>query len=309
MRITKMLIGLMLVLCVACNKSERVTPSGLKYKVVKEGTGEPLKTGDVLLFNFVFKDSKDSVWRTTYEVDFPPYMVIPDSAQVREADGLTQLLTALTPGDSAIVSLPIKDFFKDIIRRPMPVEFDSTLVFTYQIKAEKAMSRDSFMVYQQNFYAKKTAEQATKDTEAIESYLAKNNITAQKTPLGVYYVITQPGKGENGKSGQTADVNYTGYTLEGKYFDTSVKAVAMEKGLYDPQREQYVPYAPYPVTIDQTSVINGWHDALKVLNRGAKATVFIPSGLAYGPQRKSEVIKENEVLIFELEIVDLKNSK
>lgn len=304
-----MLIGLLLVLCVACEQSERETPSGLKYKLVKEGTGVPTKSGEILIFNFVFKDSKDSVWRSTYEGDFPAFTMVPDTAGLKQADGMTQLLKLLTPGDSVTVTIPIKEFFNDMMKRPVPPEFDSTLIFTYQIKAEKVMVKDSFMVYQQNFYAKKQKEQTTKDSVAIEAYLAKNNIKAQRTEAGVYYVITKPGTGENGKSGQVTHVNYTGYTLEGKYFDTSDKAVAIEKGLYNAEREKYVPYAPYEVKIDQTSVIRGWHDVLKVLNSGAKATVFIPSALGYGPQRKSEIIKENEVLIFELEVVDLKDAK
>jgi FKBP-type peptidyl-prolyl cis-trans isomerase FkpA len=309
MRVTKMLIGLMLILCVACDKSERETPSGLKYTLAKEGSGSPAKVGDVLLFNFVFKDSKDSVWRNTYEADFPTYLVMPDTAGVKQEDGMTQMLRALKPGDSAIVNIHIKDFFKDIVRQPIPVQFDSTLTFTYQIKAEKIMTRDSFMTYQQDFYQKKQKLQWAKDSVAIENYLAKNNIKAQRTESGVYYLITQPGRGENGKTGQYASVNYTGYTLEGKYFDTSVKEVAIKTGLYNAEREQYLPYAPYDVTIDRSSVIKGWHEALKVLNKGAKATIFVPSDLAYGPQRKSEIIKENEVLAFDLEVVELLNEK
>ncbi|MFN8337374.1 MAG: FKBP-type peptidyl-prolyl cis-trans isomerase [Cyclobacteriaceae bacterium] len=309
MRVTKMLIGLMLVLCVACDKSERETPSGLKYKLVKEGTGAPAKVGEVLVFNFVFKDSKDSVWRNTYEGDFPPYIVMPDTAGSKQEDGMTQMLRALKPGDSAIVNIHIKDFFKDIVRQPIPPQFDSTLTFTYQIKAEKIMNRDSFQIEMRNLEMAKTKEQWAKDSVAIENYLAKNNIKAQRTESGVYYAITQPGKGENGKTGQYASVNYTGYTLEGKYFDTSVKEVAMKNGLYNAEREKYLPYAPYEVTIDRSGVIKGWHEALKVLNKGAKATIFVPSALAYGPQRRGEVIKENEVLAFDLEVVDLKNEK
>ncbi|HET9055162.1 MAG TPA: FKBP-type peptidyl-prolyl cis-trans isomerase, partial [Cyclobacteriaceae bacterium] len=210
---------------------------------------------------------------------------------------------------SVVLNISIKDFFRDIVKQPIPAEFDSTLVFTYQIKAEQTMSRDSFATYQRNFYEKKQKAQTAKDSAAIEAYLAKNNIAAQKTESGLYYVITQPGKGENGQPGQSVKVDYTGYTLAGEYFDTSVKAVAIEKGLYNPEREQYAPYAPYDVVIDRSQVIKGWHEALKVLNKGAKATIFVPSALAYGPQRRSEVIKENEVLIFELEIVDLKDNK
>lgn len=306
MRITKMLMGLLLVLCVACNTAERKTQSGLKFKVVKEGTGVPVKVGDVLIFNFVFKDSKDSVWRSTYEMDSPPYIIMPDTAGIKTEDGMTQMLRMISPGDSVTLDISIQDFFKDIVRQPIPPGFDTTLIFTYQIKAEKTMVKDSFMTYQRNFYMKKQKEQTAKDSVAIESYLGKNNLTAQRTETGVYYVITTPGKGENGKSEQLAKVNYTGYTLNGEYFDTSVKAVAIEKGLYDAEREKYVPYAPYDVTIDRTQVIKGWHEALKVLNKGSKATVFIPSALAYGSAGKNQ-IKPNEVLVFELEVVELKD--
>jgi FKBP-type peptidyl-prolyl cis-trans isomerase FkpA len=306
MKITKSLIGLLLVLCVACGKSERETPNGMKFTVLQKGTGVPVKAGEVLLFNFIFKDSKDSVWRTTYESDFPLYMLMPDTTGMSREDGMTQMLRMLTPGDSVTVSMHIKDFFKDIVRSPMPPQFDSTLVFTYIVKAEKAMAKDSFETYQRAFFTKKEKEQVKLDSAAIDNYLASKNITAQKTPSGVRYVITQPGKGENGAPGKLAKVYYAGYTLEGKYFDSNIKTIAQEKGLYHPQRE---PYGPYDVVIDQSQVIRGWHEALKFLNKGAKATVYIPSALAYGPQRRSDVIKENEVLIFDLEVVDLTDNK
>lgn len=308
MRITKMLIGVLLVLCVACDKSERETLSGLKYKLVKAGQGTPAAAGEVLVFNFIFKDSKDSVWQNTYEKDFPPYILMPDTTGIKHEDGMMQMLRQLTAGDSVTLDISIKDFFKDIVKAPIPPQFDSTLVFTYSIKAEKKMSRDSFTVWQREFFTKKQKDQEIKDSTAIESYLAKNNIVAQKTESGVYYVITKPGKGENGKPGQLAKVDYAGYTLEGNYFDTSNKTVAMENGLYNAEREKFMPYGPYEVTIDRSQVIKGWHEALKVLNKGAKATIFVPSALAYGAQGKNQ-IKPNEVLIFDLEVVELKDTK
>lgn len=304
MKITKLLMGLMLVLCLACSK-EKETPSGLKFTVVKAGDGVAVKPGEVLVFNFIFKDSQDSVWRDTYEMDFPPYAVIPDTAMMKNEDGMTQMLRMLSKGDSVKLDIHIKDFFKDIVRQPMPPNFDSTLVFTYRIKAENVMSQDSFATYQRDFYAKKEKEQVGKDSLAIESYIASNKLVMQKTESGVYYVITQPGTGENGKPEQIASVNYSGYTLAGDYFDSNVKAVAQEKGLYMAQRE---PYAPYDVVIDRSQVIRGWHEALKVLNKGAKATVIIPSALAYGAQQRSEVIKPHTVLVFDLEVADLKDA-
>ena len=307
MRITKALIGLLLLVCFACDKSERETPNGMKFKMVKEGTGEPTKTGEVLIFNFMFKDPKDSIWWTTYTAVFPQYMVMRDTTGMHKEDGMTQMLRMLRKGDSVLVTIPMKDFFKDYVRRPMPEKMDSTWNITTRLKVENIMPQDSFMTYQRDFYMKLEKAQAEKDAVILDEYLAKNNIVAEKTPSGLRYVITQPGKGENGKSGQAAKVGYLGYTIDGKYFDGSDRATAIEKGFFNSQRDQFAPYAPYDVTIDRSQVIMAWHEALKLMNKGAKATIYVPSGLAYGPQRKGDIIKENQVLIFELEMIDLKD--
>jgi FKBP-type peptidyl-prolyl cis-trans isomerase FkpA len=185
------------------------------------------------------------------------------------------------------LTISIKDFFKDIVKQPYTSDsLTRHLIFTYQFKAETDHDPGFFMTYQRNLFMKKQAEQVKKDSVAIEAYLLKNNITAQKTESGLYYSITRPGQGENGKSGQAAKVDYAGYTLDGVYFDTSIKAVAMEKGLYNPEREKFMPYGPYEFTIDRREVINGWDEALKVLNKGSKATIFVPFQWPMGLREK-----------------------
>lgn len=307
MRITKPLVGvLLLLICVACDKSKE-TPSGMKFKLVKEGTGEPAKAGEVLLFNFTFKDTGDSTYWSTYKAPFPQYMIMRDTTGMKREDGMTQMLRMLRKGDSAVVEIPIKDFYKDYVKRPLPARIDSSWTITTRMKVENIMPQDSFMTYQRDFYENLAKIQAEKDAVILDEYLAKNNIAALKTPTGLRYLITQAGKGENGKSGQYAKVGYAGYTLEGKYFDASDRAIAIEKGFFNPQRDQFAPYAPSDIIIDQSQVISGWHEALKLLNKGAKATIYIPSGLAFGPQRRSDVIKENEIVIFDLEVIDLQD--
>lgn len=303
MRITNVLFGLLLLLCVACNKSEKETPSGLKFNVVKAGKGEPAKPNDVLIFNFKLVDSKDSVWADTYTNGMPALVMINDTSAIKNEDGMMQMLRMVVPGDSVTVDFTIKDFFKNMVKAPIPQGVDSTINLTYRLKIDSITTREGAMAMQQAMMAKKQKEQLEKDIAAIDAYLSANNIQAEKAESGLRYVITKPGVGENGKTGQTAKIIYTGYLLTGEYFDTSVESIAKEKGLFNPAR---APYVPYDVTIDQSSVIRGWHEALKLLNKGSKATVYIPSTLAYGPQQRSEVIKANSILVFDLEIADLK---
>jgi FKBP-type peptidyl-prolyl cis-trans isomerase FkpA len=303
MRITMLWFGLLMLLCVACNKSEKETPSGLKFKVVKAGDGVLPRPGEILVFNYLFKDSKDSVWTDTFAEEFPQAMPIGDSMAIATESGLIQLLRMLSKGDSITTQMSINEFFKDVVRNPVPPGFDTTLTFYFRFKANDIMSREAFMAYQNEWMEKRNKEQLQKDIAEIDAYLAANNIQALTSETGLRYVISKSGKGENGQPGQTAKVNYTGYLLDGQYFDSNVKDIAQEKGLYNPMRE---PYAPYDVVIDQTSVIRGWHEALKLMNAGAKATFYIPSTLAYGPQQRSEVIKANAILVFDMEVVELK---
>lgn len=303
MKITNVLFGLLLLLCVACDKSEKETPNGLKFKVVKTGNGVIAKPNDVLVFNFKLVDSKDSVWNDTYVAGMPAAVMIQDTSAIKTEDGMMQMLRMVSPGDSVTVDFTMKDFYKNLVRSPIPPNIDSTLSLSYRLKIDSITTREGVMAMQADLMEKKTKKQFEKDIAAIDAYLSEKNITAEKTESGLRYVITKPGTGDIGKPGQTAKVNYSGYMLDGQYFDCSIKEVAQEKGVYSAARE---PYVPYDVTIDQTGVIKGWHEALKLLNKGAKGTFYVPSTLAYGPQQKSEVIKPNSILVFDLEIVDLK---
>jgi FKBP-type peptidyl-prolyl cis-trans isomerase FkpA len=284
----------------SCSSNEKETPGGLKFKVVKKGDGVLPKTGEVVVFQFIFIDSKDSVWADT-KGEMPAAVLTNDSLAMDTEDGLTQMFRMVSKGDSIVVSMPITKFFNDIVQSPIPFGVDSTLRLTYRIRIDTILSQNDFMTYQMELMNSLNAVQLDKDIALIDGYLAERGIDAVKLESGLRYVITQPGTGENAKSGDVVKVNYTGYLLTGEYFDSSVQSVAEEKGLFNPMRN----YEPYAVTIDQTGVIQGWHEALKYLNKGAKGTFYMPSTLAYGRRRASEVIAENSILVFDLEVTGI----
>jgi FKBP-type peptidyl-prolyl cis-trans isomerase len=198
--------------------------------------------------------------------------------------------------------MPIKTFFSEVARAPIPAGIDTTLTLSFRFKIDNVMSQEEFMAFQNEWMEKRNAEQLGKDILIIDSYLNEKGIVAEKTESGMRYVITQPGIGENGKSGQTSKVNYYGYLLDGQYFDSNVKSIVEKNGAVDPMRT----YEPYEVTIDQANVIKGWHEALKLMNKGSKATFYMPSTLGYGAQQRSAIILPNSILVFELELIDLK---
>ena len=106
--------------------------------------------------------------------------------------------------------------------------------------------------------------------------------------------ISTEGTGEKISINDVAVVNYTGRTLDSaKVFDSNT-----DPKLGHPQ--------PYEVKVGELGgIILGWSDALLQLKKGTKATIYIPSSLAYGPAGNGEKIKPNENLMFDMEVTDV----
>ena len=53
------------------------------------------------------------------------------------------------------------------------------------------------------------------------------------------------------------------------------------------------------------TVVPGMSEGLKMLNKGAKAKLYIPSPLAYGAPAAGPDIKPNSILVFDFEVINL----
>ncbi len=125
----------------------------------------------------------------------------------------------------------------------------------------------------------------------------------ERTPSGLGYKITEKGSGPRPNPGQLVDVHYAGYLADGTLFDTSIKAIAEEKGTYDARRE---PYAPFQVEIGPNArVIEGWKEGLALMSVGDKARLVIPANLAYGARGAGGVIPPNATIIFDVELIGI----
>lgn len=97
------------------------------------------------------------------------------------------------------------------------------------------------------------------------------------------------GGGKEVKSGDTVSVHYTGWLADGTKFDSSR------------DRSQ-----PFNFTLGAGRVIAGWDDGLPGMKVGGKSRLTIPSSLGYGAQGVAGVIPPNSVLIFEVELLNVK---
>jgi FKBP-type peptidyl-prolyl cis-trans isomerase len=303
-----MMFAGLLLLCVACSK-EKETPKGYKFTVVKKGSGEPGKSGQFLIINMAFKDGKDSVWNDSKKLGTPFVIPVQDTATMKQEEGIDEIFRMLAKGDSVTFKIPAKVLFEKTFKAPLPPTVDAKSDFTFNLGVQDIMDREQVAKFQQELVAKQNekfkkdqAVQLGKDTVIIDDFLKSKNIVANKTNSGIRFVVTKAGQGENAKAGQTVKVNYAGFLLSGKCFDTSVESVAKANSIYQAGRQ----YEPLGLMLGQGQVIPGWEEAIALMNKGSKITVYIPSTLAYGPQKRSADIVENSILTFEMELLDIK---
>ncbi|HNP17981.1 MAG TPA: FKBP-type peptidyl-prolyl cis-trans isomerase [Fulvivirga sp.] len=309
MKIIKLVtIAVIVGLLQSCGDSEKSTPSGLKYSVINEGS-EIANDGDYLLLNMIYKDDNDSVWVDSKERGIPMVIMKEDSIWNLNDGSVQEVFATLKKGDSIKFDVTAEDLFAKTWKAPLPPNVKPETMITFLIGVKDILDKDGLMQWQQEMMAKQQKDavanaekQKSVDDELITKYLEDNNITANTTESGLRYVITQEGTGANAEAGKTVKVNYSGKILDGEYFDTSVKELAEKEGLYNEQRT----YEPIEFQLGTGAVIKGWDEGIALLNPGAKATFYIPSGLAYGPRARSAKIPANSILVFDVELVEVK---
>jgi peptidylprolyl isomerase len=109
------------------------------------------------------------------------------------------------------------------------------------------------------------------------------------TDSGLQYYDFEAGEGDSPEEGQTVVVHYTGWLEDGTMFDSSLmRGEAFE----------------FP--IGQGRVIPGWDEGVGSMKVGGKRQLVIPADLAYGEQGAGGVIPPNAVLIFEVELLEIR---
>ena len=137
-----------------------------------------------------------------------------------------------------------------------------------------------------------TEEKVKREEEAKKKAAAELDKLAagfKTTDSGLRYQIIQKGDGKQAEKGKTVSVHYKGQLPDGTVFDSSYKR---NKPL------------EFPVGVGH--VIAGWDEGIQLLQVGDKARMVIPSDLAYGERGAGGVIPPNAVLIFDVELMEVK---
>jgi peptidylprolyl isomerase len=107
---------------------------------------------------------------------------------------------------------------------------------------------------------------------------------AEETESGLATKVITPGKGtEHPTDEDTVKVHYTGWTTDGKMFDSSV---ARGK----------------PIAFPLNGVIPGWSEGVKLMVVGETRRLWIPEDLAYGGRAGAPA----GMLVFDVELLDIR---
>lgn len=132
---------------------------------------------------------------------------------------------------------------------------------------------------------------ADRNKKEGEDHLAANKKKegVKVTPSGLQYEVVKEGTGPKPTDKDTVSVHYKGTLVNGTEFDSSYKRGE-------------------PATFPVSGVIPGWSEALKLMPVGSKWKLAIPSDLAYGPQGAAPRIGPHQVLLFDVELLEIKGA-
>jgi FKBP-type peptidyl-prolyl cis-trans isomerase FkpA len=118
--------------------------------------------------------------------------------------------------------------------------------------------------------------------QEILDYISENNLVAQKSTSGLYYIINETGSGEQPIATSNVTVAYKGYYTNGTVFDQNAQGISF----------------------NLNGVIAGWTEGITYFKEGGSGVLLVPSRLAYGSSN-NRGIPGGSVLIFDVELISV----
>jgi FKBP-type peptidyl-prolyl cis-trans isomerase FkpA len=113
--------------------------------------------------------------------------------------------------------------------------------------------------------------------------------SATTTASGLIIEELAVGSGTAAEAGNRVSVHYTGWLTDGTQFDSSL------------DRNQ-----PFEFRLGAGQVIRGWDEGVAGMQVGGKRKLTIPPQLGYGARGAGGVIPPNAVLVFEVELLEVR---
>jgi FKBP-type peptidyl-prolyl cis-trans isomerase FkpA len=304
-RIATGLAGIAVILLSSCDSRHKgfdKTEAGLYYQFHQQDeNGKSPQLKDILYAHMSLslkgkgEEGKDSILFDSYKYpDFPEGIKFIQLSESTFKGDLMEGLQMMHKGDSASFIISADSFFlvsNKMDKLPPGIVAGDELIFhigLVDIQSEQeTMKRIESLRSLANTEEKAMMDKMqAEEPAAIQEYLKRKNLSAKPTASGLYFIETAKGNGAKAKVGQKVTMQYTGYLLNGKKFDSS----------FDHDGK------PFSFKLGNKEVIAGWDEGVALMNVGSSATFVIPSSLAYGSNGQGP-IPPFAPLVFEVQLM------
>jgi FKBP-type peptidyl-prolyl cis-trans isomerase FklB len=154
-----------------------------------------------------------------------------------------------------------------------------------------ALKPSQAFAYMNDYMRAKSEAKSKKVVEEGEAFLAENakRPEVKTTASGLQYEVIKEGNGPKPGINDVFVANYRGTLIDGTEFDASREG--------------------QPLVMGVNQVIPGWIEGLQLMPKGSKYKFYIPYKLGYGMQGNPPQIPGGAVLLFDLELVDIKKGE
>lgn len=293
-----LLFGSLLFASCAGDQSAGETPSGFKFVHHVKNTGATPQIGEYAYFHVDMRNpATGEVTYSSHSVPQMPKIAIPDPEKQSPSQRPSPVVEAL-PYMAVGDSLTVFQSLDSIPRKPQGYEAATDIAF--DIVLVEIKSADDFKKEMEEEQKKAAAERErlTARVDEVSEMVANTaaDYTAGKladqlvtTASGLKYIVHEEGTGPMAKPGDNIQAQYYGTLTDGSMFDNS-----------------FARGQAFTFPLGQGRVISGWDEGFGLIKEGSKATLFIPSELAYGAVDRPKIPGGSELIFYvELEKVGL----
>ena len=224
------------------------TASGLNFVFQEEGTGDLPIVNSIMELTFTGMLTDGTIFSQSTS---------PIEAYItNQIEGLKEGLSMMRKGSRATFIIPPSIGFGSEGIGDVP----GNSAIVYQIQVSKVDNRIQ---------------------NTIDQYIEDNNLEANQTEEGLYYVLSEEGEGQGPNINSDIEINYTGRFVDGGVFDQSGASSAN-----------------FPLS----NLIRGWQIGIPLMGVGGVGEFIIPPQLAYGQEGRTG-IPGDAVLIFDIELI------
>lgn len=265
------------------------TESGLYYKLQMIGDGKRKPSiGDYLQLIITYKTEKDSIFLDTYSSNDLRSVILPFNHS-SFIGSFEEGLRTMNEGDSISFIVKSDSLFHKFFKTELPIFLKTDSRVKMDIKLHRILNRDEYEK-ELHHYCDLLEDRDIEERRMLTVYLDTNQIQYSPLNNGMYYLPIKQGSGNLPERGNSIKINYKGYFLNGKQFEST----------YERKQPLEFKYG------EQGQVIKGFVTAISLMNEGAKAKFIIPSQLAFGKDGSSTgIIPPYTTVIYEIELINL----